>query len=183
MTGVFLCFLVSQSGLGIYPYCTIFKHNEGGYSIANKKIHAGQRHGKAGDPKEGSTQSAGLRFRDKQMQNLRRQGGKAGNKTGRHRQGHLSGKSGYFTHPLVILGGKVIPHQRHKALAQPHGNIQRELVNTLHHAIGCYGNVAVAGGEMYHHHIGSIAKGSSQSRRQTYRKNGPYKAECEVPGV
>ena len=87
---------------------------------------------------------------------------------------------GYRPHSLIILRGIIVSYQRHKALAEAHGDIQRELIDSLYNAVGRHRNVAVAGSQMHHDHIGGIAESCCQSGRQPHREDRPGKPERKV---
>jgi len=117
------------------------------------------------------------------MQNPRGKGGKAGDKTGGHHKRCFPGKCGYTAHSIVIFGSKIISHQGHKTLAQPHGNVEWQLVNALDNAVSGHGNIPIAGSKPHHHHVGGVCQSSCQCRGEAYREYGPCKSECEMLGV
>ena len=150
--------------------------------VADQKIHRRQRHCQAGDPQEAGAQGAGLRLRNEQMHDGLGKGRETGHKTGGHDEGCFPGKEGYRPHPFIIPRRVVIAHQRHKALAQPHGHIQGELIDPLDNSIGRHRDISVTGGQPDNHHVGGISQRSGQGRGQSHGENLSYKPEGKVPG-
>ena len=121
--------------------------------IADQKIHRCKRHCQTGDPQKSCSQLAGLSLGDKQMKDLRGKHCKAGHKTGRQDQRRSPGEEGYRPHPLIIFCRIIIAYQRHKSLAQSHGNIQRELIDPLYDPVGCHRYISISGRQLYNNHI------------------------------